>query len=475
MQMPKRMSHRSIAGCIVVGLLALLWCAAPAVSRVWPESEFENRPILDYPMPAGKDSVVGSFTNYTIDKGDTLLDIGRWYGLSGTEISDANGHIDWWAPPAGREIILPTEHILPEGPRTGIVMNIPEMRIYYYYPSPVVGRRRGKLTSALYRGSGARVIYTFPVGLGRFDWKTPVGNWTVTGKLVNPTWNVPQDIYEEHLERDGEAEHVIPGGEADNPLGHYKLVLSLPEYGIHGTDVPWGVGMNVSHGCIRLYPEDIERLFARVPVGTPGRFVYQPIKFGWRGNALYVEVHDDLYGVYPGLWNHAVHEVQRLNLGSFVDMGKLQKAVEAKSGLVTYVMPGNEPSSTGGLEAASLPAPPGVTTTAPSADVEPATTAPIVTEPTDDVEPATAPPAGSELKDEAIPATTTTTTTTSTVIKDDVEPPASAPDYDAPAADDRDSISVSAPSTAPAEAAPPDADSEPLPASHITSGDSTNQ
>jgi L,D-transpeptidase ErfK/SrfK len=101
--------------------------------------------------------------------------------------------------------------------------------------------------------------------------------------------------------------------------------------------------MEVSHGCIRLYPEDIERLYGMVKVGTPGRLVYEPVKFGWRGDALYVEVHDDLYGKYPGLWNHAVHVVSEQNLGEYVDMGKLEKAVEGKTGVPTYVMNGPEP------------------------------------------------------------------------------------------------------------------------------------
>lgn len=336
--------------------LAMAWSRG-AGARTWPEATFDTHQLVASPLPLGDDGIIGTPTDFTVDKGDTLLDIGRWYGLSANEISEANGHIDWWAPPPGRQIVLPTERILPAGPRTGIVMNIPEMRIYYYYP-PGVARRHPRLKRASYTtpSTTARVVYTFPVGLGRFDWKTPVGSWRVTGKLVNPTWVVPQDIYEEHLERDGEADHVVPGGDPENPLGHYKLVLSLPEYGIHGTDVPWGVGMNVSHGCIRLYPENIEQLFKLVPVGTPGRFVYQPIKFGWRGDALYVEVHDDLYAVYPGLWNHAVHEVSRLHLGDRVDMHKLEQAVEAKTGLPTYVMPGNAPVE--GVETASAVTPP---------------------------------------------------------------------------------------------------------------------
>src|SRR5262249_13013721 len=158
------------------------------------------------------------------------------------------------------------EHILPDTPRVGIVLNIPEMRLYYYYPSPASGgrprmRRAGFTHTAYVGGRSAAskrvahagvhpiVVYTFPVGLGRYDWRTPIGTWTVRDKTYNPTWVVPDDIYEEHLERDGEAEHVVEGGDPDNPLGHYRIGLTLPMYALHGTNVPWGVGMEVSHGC----------------------------------------------------------------------------------------------------------------------------------------------------------------------------------------------------------------------------------
>ncbi len=189
------------------------------------------------------------------------------------------------------------------------------------------------------------MVYSFPVGLGRFDWKTPVGSFTVRGKTRNPTWVVPQDIYEEHLERDGEAEHVVSGDDPDNPLGKYRIELTLPEYAFHGTNVPWGVGMEVSHGCIRLYPEDIERFFNKVKIGTPGMFVYQPVKFGWRGDALYVEVHEDMYGMYAGLWAYAQKEADRKGLTDQIDMQKLEKAVEQKTGVPTYIMPGPAPGS----------------------------------------------------------------------------------------------------------------------------------
>jgi L,D-transpeptidase ErfK/SrfK len=342
----KGMAKRLFGWLVAVLTVMLAAYAAPGLAHSWHDVNFANRPLYAYPLPSGRDDLIGSLTTYRIQPGDTLLDVGRWFGLSAKEISDANDHMDWWLPPAGREVILPTEHILPDSPRAGIILNVPEMRLYYYFPSPayVHGRRkRGKLTPIALGGGGARVVYTFPVGLGRFDWKTPLGVWRVTAKVKNPIWVMPEDIYQEHLERDGEADKVVPAG-PDNPLGLYKLDLSIPEYGLHGTNVPWGIGMTVSHGCVRLYPEDIERLFSKTPVGTPGEFVYQPVKFGWRGDTLYAEVHDDLYGKYPGLWNLASQEVQRHNLAGQVDMVKLEKLVEARSGIPSYVGFGPEPA-----------------------------------------------------------------------------------------------------------------------------------
>lgn len=389
-----RWSSRIGAGCaaaIVSAAIVLL--AAPRLAHSWSESDFENRPLVAYPVPAGRNDLIGSLQTYTIRKGDTLLDVARWYGLSPTEVSNANHHMDWWSPPVGKLIVIPTEHILPAAPHLGIVMNIPEMRLYYYYPTPVGRRRRNgkaRFTHTAYAdarhskmhgkakahtgGGGVHptVIYTFPVGLGRYDWRTPTGAWTIRDKTHNPTWVVPDDIYQEHLERDGEAEHMVEGGDPDNPLGHYRLALTLPMYALHGTNVPWGVGMEVSHGCVRLYPEDIDRLYHRTSVGTPGRFVYQPIKYGWRGGLLYVEVHEDLYGMYPGLWRHALKVAKSQGLLPDIDALKLERAVEEKTGVPTYVMPGPEPPSampptTETASSVPLP-PPGSAASAPDAD-----------------------------------------------------------------------------------------------------------
>jgi L,D-transpeptidase ErfK/SrfK len=388
-----RWSSRFGAGfgaAIVSAAIVLL--AAPRLAHSWSENDFENRPLVAYPVPVGRDDLIGSLQTYTIRKGDTLLDVARWYGLSPTEVSNANHHMDWWSPPVGKLIVIPTEHILPAAPHLGIVMNIPEMRLYYFYPTPV-GRprrnRKARFTHTAYAGAHhskahgktnahtgggvhPTVVYTFPVGLGRYDWRTPTGAWTIRDKTHNPTWVVPDDIYQEHLERDGEAEHVVEGGDPDNPLGHYRLALTLPMYALHGTNVPWGVGMEVSHGCVRLYPEDIDRLYHRTSVGTPGRFVYEPIKYGWRGGMLYVEVHEDLYGMYPGLWRHALKVAKSQGLLPNIDTLKLESAVEEKTGVPTYVMPGPEPASampptTETASSVPLP-PPGTAASAPDAD-----------------------------------------------------------------------------------------------------------
>ena len=201
-----------------------------------------------------------------MQKKDTFLDIARYYDLGYNEIEEANPGVDPWIPPPGQIVLLPTEWVLPDVEYKGLVVNIPEMRLYYFHPA----------------AQGTVIVNTFPVGLGRDDWRTPSGSFKVVEKTVNPRWVLPESIKAEHRREGKPAPDFIAGGDPDNPLGKYRLRLTLPLYGIHGTDIPWGVGMQVSHGCVRLYPEDIERLFPMVPVGTPGQFIYQPVKVGAR-------------------------------------------------------------------------------------------------------------------------------------------------------------------------------------------------
>jgi L,D-transpeptidase ErfK/SrfK len=223
-------------------------------------------------------------------------------------------------------------------------VNIPEMRLFLYLRSP--------------HDPATTTVYTYPVGLGRDDWRTPSGKFKIRGKTVNPQWNIPESIRKEHIADRGDPRKFIPGGDPDNPLGKYRIELTLPMYGIHGTNIPWGVGMQVSHGCVRLYPEDIERLFPLVRVGLPGEFTYQPVKVGRRGGAVYVEVKRDIYGYAPALYHEAMAAVERVRLADQVDQRLLLRALEdADSGLPVRVSPEPSPSAALVPAGASLASP----------------------------------------------------------------------------------------------------------------------
>lgn len=207
---------------------------------------------------------------------DTLADVARQFKLGHEEIRLANPHVDFWLPGEGARVVLPTRFILPRADRRGIVLNVPEMRLYYYP-----------------RDVGPATVVTYPVSIGRMNWSTPLGLTRVTAKVRNPGWRPPASIRAEAAARGEPLPEYIPPG-PDNPLGAHALRLDLPGYLIHGTNRPYGVGMRVTHGCIRMYPEDIQRLFPEVDVGTPVQIVSQPVKVGWLGDTLFMEVHPPL-------------------------------------------------------------------------------------------------------------------------------------------------------------------------------------
>lgn len=231
-----------------------------------------------YPLPPPDTDVVGQVKVMYAAKDDTLVDIARRHGLGYDEIVHANPGLDRWAPGEGTPIVLPTRHILPNTPREGIVLNIAEMRLYYY-PKAGVGEDR--------------TVVTYPVSIGRMDWKTPMGLTKVVAKDIDPPWRPPAAIKAEHAAEGDILPDVVPGG-PDNPLGRFAMRLGVPGYLIHGTNKPYGIGMRVTHGCVRMYPEDIERLFGMVPVGTPVRLVDQPVKVGRLNGALLLEAHEPL-------------------------------------------------------------------------------------------------------------------------------------------------------------------------------------
>jgi L,D-transpeptidase ErfK/SrfK len=230
-----------------------------------------------YPLPTDGSSVVGADTSVGTVYEDTLPDLAHRYSLGYYEIVRANPGVDVWIPGADKQIVLPGRRILPAGPREGIVVNLPEHRLYYY-PKP--------------RAHEQPVVITYPVSIGKMDWRTPLGSTRVIAKVKHPSWYPPESIRKEHAANNDPLPKVVGPG-PDNPLGDFALRLAAGngEYLIHGTNNPTAVGMAVTHGCIRMYPEDVAALFAIVPIGTPVRLVNDPVKVAWVNGELLLEVH----------------------------------------------------------------------------------------------------------------------------------------------------------------------------------------
>lgn len=231
-----------------------------------------------YDLPASGNDVIGAVTYTTSRAEDTLLDIARRHGLGYEDIVRANPDVDAWLPGEGTQVVLPTRYVLPPGPRTGVVLNLAEYRMYYFPDA---------------RNGEDPVVMTYPISIGRMDWETPLGLTSVISKVRNPAWYPPESVRQEHLADGDPLPRVVPPG-PDNPLGKFAMRLGLPGYLIHGTNRPAGVGMRVTHGCIRMFPEDIEYVFEHIPVKTKVRIINEPVKFGWDGDDLVLEVHRTL-------------------------------------------------------------------------------------------------------------------------------------------------------------------------------------
>jgi L,D-transpeptidase ErfK/SrfK len=244
-----------------------------------------------YPLPSDGSAVVGTDSTVTTTYEDTLPDIAHRSSLGYYEIIRANPGVDVWLPGAGKELTLPGRRILPPGKREGIVLNLPEHRLYYF-PKPHPGEQP--------------VVITYPVSIGKMDWRTPLGETRVIAKIRKPSWYPPESIRKEHAANGDPLPKVIGPG-PDNPLGDFALRLAAGhgEYMIHGTNNPVAVGMAVTHGCIRMYPEDVAALFALIPVGTPVRLINEPVKVAWVNGQLFLEAHppvdDEGQSVEPDL------------------------------------------------------------------------------------------------------------------------------------------------------------------------------
>ncbi len=233
-----------------------------------------------YALPAEGSDAIGETITAEAEAKDTLLDIARRYGLGYEEITNANPGVDPWLPGAGTVVVVPKQRLLPRAPRSGIVINLPEHRLYWYPPA---------------QAGQAPVVWSFPVSIGKMDWNTPLGRTTIVSKAKDAPWIPPKSVREEHAKRGDPIPAIVPGG-VDNPMGRYKMALGIPggAYFIHGTNRPAGIGMQVTHGCMRLYPEDIETLYGMVPIGTQVTIVNQPYKWGWVDGELLIEVHPPL-------------------------------------------------------------------------------------------------------------------------------------------------------------------------------------
>jgi L,D-transpeptidase ErfK/SrfK len=230
-----------------------------------------------YPLSSPEALVFGDIETITAHGEDTLPDLARRFSLGFEEIQRANPKVDLWLPGEGTTIVVPGQRLLPPGPREGIVVNLPEHRLYYF-PKP----RKGEVPQ----------VITFPVSIGKMDWSTPLGKTKIVDKRKNPTWTPPESVRKEHAERGDPLPKVVKAG-PDNPLGAYAMRLGITPgaYLIHGTNNPIAVGMAITHGCIRMYPEDIEALFPLVPVNTPVWLVNEPVKVARVNGQVWLEVH----------------------------------------------------------------------------------------------------------------------------------------------------------------------------------------
>ena len=248
---------------ILIGYIGLVLFLSPRVEAA------------SFTLYGNGDNVIGQLRTVSTGYRDTLLDIARDNGFGYQDIKLLNPNVDTWMPGEGHLVELPSQFVLPATLHKGIILNIPEMRLYYFPPV---------------KKDKPREVFTYPLGVGRQGWSTPYITTHIIEKKVNPKWYPPESIRMEHEEADDPLPKIVEAG-PDNPLGDYAMRLGLPDYLIHGTNKPYGIGMRVSHGCIRLYPEDIEDLFRRVSLKTPVQIINQPYKVGVQGDIIYLEAH----------------------------------------------------------------------------------------------------------------------------------------------------------------------------------------
>lgn len=230
-----------------------------------------------YDFPADGSSLVGRTQYHVVEKGETLAEIAKQYDIGFLSLMAANKGVDPFLPQQDFVLTIPSQIILPHVPCEGIVINLAELRLYYFEPD-------------------IRKVHIFPVGIGRIGRDTPEMETSISQKRPNPTWTPPQSIRKEYQEKGIELPAVVPAG-PDNPLGEYALRLAYGagDYLIHGTNKDFGIGLRVSSGCIRMDPKDIEWLFNQVQRGEKVRVIDEPIKVALEPDrSVFLEAHEPL-------------------------------------------------------------------------------------------------------------------------------------------------------------------------------------
>ena len=229
----------------------------------------------EYNLPANNEALIGQINLTSAATGDNVVIVAQKFDVGFNAIANANPHLVMERRfPEGAHVQVPTQHLLPNLPRRGIVINLPEMRMYYY-------------------PAGSNQVFTYPIGIGKIGKTIPIKMTTIVRKTKNPTWTPPQDIREFNLEKGIVLPRIMPAG-PDNPLGPYAIYTGLQSYLIHSTPFPESIGTRASFGCIRMYESDIQSFFPSVKNGIPVAIVNSPVKVGWQDDQLYVEAHEPL-------------------------------------------------------------------------------------------------------------------------------------------------------------------------------------
>ncbi|MGA2027824.1 MAG: L,D-transpeptidase family protein [Syntrophobacteraceae bacterium] len=303
------MRLKRVAGLSFFLMFAILFCSFALADEEKEEEFTASVQKFEYRIPDL--TVVGSPRWYNIKKKDTLLDIARRNGLGYNSVELLFPKMDAWIPPKGKRIFVPTFWVLPPSQHYQLVINVPELRIYFF-------------------DQRSSTVQTYPIGIGDEGWESPLGTFYVNEKRPNPYWYIPASLQEKY----GMA--VMPPG-PENPLGEFTMKFSAGAYGVHGTSMPWGVGRLVSHGCIRCYPEHIRILYPQVPIGTKLEIIYEPVKFGRKNGRIFVQAFPDVYKKIPDYAKYAFDKLAQYPLAKDVDQRKFMVAMSLQNGVPTDV------------------------------------------------------------------------------------------------------------------------------------------